>query len=54
MFDNYTTTHAYNSKENSNIGFVRSTYNLANGMTKPSMQASILSLLKSAMHKVEV
>ena len=53
MLDIYAAREAYNSKEISKIYFIRSGYNLADGLTKPYMQPSLLSLLKILTHKID-
>ena len=37
-----------------NIGFVRSSHNLADGRTKPEVQAEIYQLLATVYHKPKV
>ena len=48
--DIHTARQAYQSREISNIGFVRSSDNLADGLTKPKMQKAIFHLLQTASH----
>ena len=48
--DIHTARQAYQSREISNIGFVRSSDNLADGLTKPNMQKAIFHLLQTASH----
>ena len=48
--DLHTTGQAYQAREISNIGFVRSSYNLADGLKKPKMQKAIFHLLTTASH----
>lgn len=52
MLDIHATRQAYKSKEISNVGCVRSQNNLADGLTKPKMQASLLNLLDTGKHRI--
>ena len=51
MLDVHAAREGYKAKLISNIGFVRSSHNLADSLTKPNAQASLLSLLQSASHE---
>ena len=53
MLDIHATREAYRHQEISNIGFVRSQYNLADGLTKPKMQGSLLGVLRKGQHQVQ-
>ena len=53
MLDLHAARHAYQSQEISNIGFVRSAPNLADGLTKTKMQGSLLNLLRTGKHVLE-
>ena len=44
--------HAYQSKEISNIGFVRSADNIAEGLTTAKKQAQLLNILQEGKHEV--
>ena len=48
--DIHTARQAYQAREISNIGFVRSSDNLADGLTKPKMQKALYNLLRTATH----
>ena len=50
MLDIYAARKAYKDLEIDNIGFVRSSYNYADGLTKPRIQAALYELLKIAYH----
>ena len=52
MLDISVTRQAYNADQISNIGFVRSNYNLADGLTKPKLQQSLHDLLRTGRHEV--
>ena len=52
MLDIHAARQAYQAQEISNIGFVRSCDNLADGLTKANMQKSLLNLLKTGHHEV--
>lgn len=52
MLDINAARQAYLSKEISNIGFVRSSDNLADGLTKEKMQGALCQLLKTSKHTV--
>ena len=54
MLDIYAARKAYKALEISNIGFVRSSHSLANGLTKPKVQAALYELLKTAHHEPKV
>jgi len=47
MLDIAAAREGFRDKIISDIGFVRSSYNLADGLTKPMQQASLQSVLKS-------
>ena len=47
MLDTYATRESYENQETSNIGFVRSNHNLADGLTKPNVQVFQLQLLQT-------
>ena len=49
--DIHTARQAYQSREISNIGFVRSSDNLADGLTKAKMQKALFNLLQTASHR---
>ena len=51
MLDVYAAQQAHKAKEISTIGFVRSSHKLADGLTKPKVQAALYQLLKTAYHK---
>ena len=53
MLDIHAARQAYQAKEISNIGFVRSSDNLADGLTKQKMQAELFKLLQHAKHTVK-
>ncbi len=53
MLDTYATRESYENQETSNIGFVRSNHNLADGLTKPNVQASQLQLLQTGRQQVK-
>ena len=50
MLDIHSARQAYRAHEISNIGFVRSNNNLADGLTKPKKQKAIFDLLQNAIH----
>ena len=50
MLDIHSARQAYRAFEISNIGFVRSSNNIADGLTKPKLQKELLNLLQSASH----
>ena len=52
MLDTSTTREAYNSEQVSNIGFVRSSYNLADGLTKPRIQQALYDLITPVRHTI--
>ena len=54
MLDIYAARQAYEAQEISNIGFVRSSHNLADGLTKYKIQAALYQLLKTAYHELKV
>ena len=53
MLDIHSARQAYQAREISNIGFVRSCDNLADGMTKPKMQKALFQLLETGFHEVK-
>ena len=53
MVEIYATRQAHATKKISNIGFVPSEHNLADGKTRPKMHRSILDLLKTGKHEVQ-
>ncbi len=53
MLDVHAAREGYKTREISNIGFVRSSENLADGLTKAKMQKALFKLLKSGRHSVE-
>lgn len=53
MIDIYNARQAYQAHEISNIGFALSENNIAEGLTKPKMQAAFLTLLHTGKHKVK-
>ena len=53
MLDIHATRAAYQAEEISNIGFVRSNDNIADGLTKPKMQYELLNMLREGSHKVK-
>ena len=53
MFDVHAAREAYKRKEISNIGFVRSSENLADGLTKGNMQKALLNLLQTGEQKID-
>ena len=54
MLDMYAARQAYNDLEIINIGFVRNSYNLATGLTKPKLQAALFELLITVHHEPRV
>ena len=52
MLDTHATRSAYQMKEFSNIGFVRSSDNVADGLTKPKVQMAIFDILRTGRHNV--
>ena len=54
MLDVYASRQAYKALGTSNIGFVRSSHNLADGLTKPKVQAALYKLLTTAYHEPKV
>ena len=52
MLDVHATREGYKSKETSNIGFVRSSENPADGLTKQKMQKSLFNVLKTGKHSI--
>ena len=53
MLDIHATRQSYQNQEISNTGFVRSTQNLADGLTKPKMEAALLETLQTGQHSVK-
>ena len=53
MLDIHAAREGYKKREISNIGFVRSSANLADGLTKEKMQKDLFHLLKSGKHIVQ-
>ena len=53
MVDIYSARQSYQAREISNIGFVRSENNIADGLTKPKMQSALLNLLHTGRHQVK-
>ena len=53
MLDIRAAREAYQAREISNIGFVRSSDNLGDCLTKKNMQKALLQLLKNAKHEVK-
>lgn len=51
MVDIHSIRIANQSHKISNIGFVRSSENIADGLTKPRVQNALLSLLRIGKHK---
>ena len=54
MLDVFAAREGYVSRNISNIGFVRSEHNIADGLTKPKMQASLYSLITTSKHAAVV
>ena len=54
MLDIYAALQAYKAQEISNLGFVRSSYNLADSLTKPKVQAELYQPLTTAYNKPKV
>ena len=54
MHDIYAARQAYKEQEISNTDFVRSSYNLADGLSKPMLQAALCQLLTTAYHDSKV
>ena len=54
MLDVYAAREGYTSQCISNIGFVRSEYNIADGLTKPKVQAALFNVVNSGKHRPEV
>ena len=52
MLDVHAARECYKTKEISNIGFVLSSENLADGLSKENMQKSLLNLLKCGQHSI--
>ena len=52
MFDIHATRESYKNHEISNIGFVRSCDNLADGLTKGNMQNALYKLLQTGRHTI--
>ena len=50
----YAAQQAYKAQEISNIGFVRSSHSLDDGISKPTVQAALYQLLNTAHHKPKV
>ena len=50
MLDIHSARQAYRAFEISNIGFVSSSNNIADGLTKPKLQKELFNLLQSASH----
>ena len=50
MLDIYAARQAYKAKEISNIGFLRSSHNLSDGLTKRKKQTALYQLLKTEYH----
>ena len=48
------TKQAYKAEQISSIGFVRSSYNLANGLTKPHIQQALYDLITTGRHTIAV
>jgi len=53
MLDIHCARQEYQAQEISNIVFVRSCDNLADGLTKPKMQKALFELLKTGAHAVK-
>ena len=54
MLDISATRQAYKHKQISNIGFVRSERNLADGLTKPKIGKALYDLCHSGRHQIQV
>ena len=54
MLDVYSARHEYRAREIKNIGFVRSSHNIADELTKPKVKAALYKLLKTAYHELKV
>ena len=54
FLDIYAARQVYEAQEISNIVLVRSSHNLADGLTKPKVQAALDQLLTTAYHKPKV
>ena len=52
MLDISSTKQAYKAELVSNIGFARSSYNLADGLTKPRIQKALHDLITTGRHPV--
>lgn len=52
MLDIHSAREAYQAREISNIGYVRSCDNLADGFTKKKMQKALFNLLRTRMHEL--
>ena len=53
MLDIHAAREGYRTREISNIGFVRSSSNLADGLTKEKMQKALFQLLQTGKHKIQ-
>ena len=53
MLDIHSALEAYQTQEISNIGFVRSCDNLADGLTKKKMQKALFNLLQTGIFEVK-
>ena len=53
MIDIHSARRAYRAHEVSNIGFVRSENNIADGLTKLKMQSALLNLLRTGKYQVK-
>ena len=53
MLDIHAARQAYKLHEISNIGFVKTNGNLADGLTKSNMQSALYSIMCTAKHEVE-
>ena len=54
MLDIYAAREAYKALEINKIGFVKSSYYLADSLTKPKVQTALNKLLLNASHESEV
>ena len=50
----YAARQSYKAMEINNIGFVRGSHNLTDGLTKPKVQAALYKLLATAYHEPKV
>ena len=53
MLDIHDASEGLKAKEISDIGFVRSSDNLADGLTKEKMQKSLFNLVKNGRHSID-